>query len=480
MSEELGRIKPKRIPASKAIPGNADHARLIKQAKQNELSDTKPKPSKTDSWSDTVKTGIGGPSIVGLLVLAAFFGGFVVWAIMAPLTGAAIAPGIVAASGQNQTIQHLEGGVIEALLVKEGDSVAAGQALIRLDPTQAQSTRDRVKKALIAARLQAARLKAERDDATLSFDDELTRSVREVGMEESLQEQRNEFEKRKALTKSELGVLDQQMRASQDQIRGLQAQILATREQISVLEEEIAVKQALLDQQLTNRSEVLRLRRNRSELRGRVGELVASLGRARTSIVEARQRQVSLRAEAAEKAVTALNEVRRTIADAEQQILNAENILQRVVIRAPSDGVVVRINKNTPGSVVQRGEELLELLPTGGELIIEARLNPLDVDVVRVGQEANLRFSALNARTTPEVLGTVSYVSADRLTDPATNEVYYSARLKIADTLPAELTSDRIFPGMPVETYIKTGDRTFFEYLGKPLTDSFSRAFREE
>ncbi|MEM1040045.1 MAG: HlyD family type I secretion periplasmic adaptor subunit [Pseudomonadota bacterium] len=480
MSEELGRIKPKRIPASQAIPGNADHARLIEPVKEKERSNTNPEPDKKESWSDTVKTGIGGPSILGLLVLAAFFGSFVIWAIMAPLTGAAIAPGIVAASGQNQTIQHLEGGVIEALLVKEGDSVTAGQALIRLDPTQARSTRDRVKKALIAARLQAARLKAERDDSKLSFDDGLISSVKEAGMQESLQEQRNEFEKRKALTASELGVLDQQMRASQDQIRGLQAQILATREQITVLEEEIAVKQALLDQQLTNRSEVLRLRRNRSELRGRVGELVASLGRARTSIVEARQRQVSLRAEAAEKAVTALNEIRRTIADAEQQILNAENILKRVVIRAPSDGVVVRINKNTPGSVVQRGEELLELLPTGGELIIEARLNPLDVDVVRVGQEANLRFSALNARTTPEIMGTVSYVSADRLTDPATNEVYYSARLKIAQTLPPEISSDRIFPGMPVETYIKTGDRTFFEYLGKPLTDSFSRAFREE
>lgn len=270
------------------------------------------------------------------------------------------------------------------------------------------------------------------------------------------------------------------MLAAEDQIKGLQAQIRSTEEQIAVLGDEIDVKQALLDQQLTNRSEVLRLRRSRSELQGRVGELTASLGRARTSIVEARQRQVSLRAEGAEKAVTALNEVRRTIADTEEQIRNAENILSRVVIRAPSDGIVVRINKNTPGSVIQRGEQVMELLPTGGELIIEARLNPLDVDVVRVGQEANLRFSALNARTTPEVGATVSYVSADRLTDSATNEVYYSARLTIADTLPPELARDRIFPGMPVETYIKTGDRTFFQYLGKPLTDSFSRAFREE
>lgn len=479
MNDELGRIKPKRIPASEAIAGNANHARMIEEAKGGatvKASDAAP----SRAWHDAVKTGIAGPSVVGLFVLALFVGGFVVWAVMAPLTGAAIAPGVVAASGQNQTIQHLEGGVIEALLVKEGEAVSTGQALVRLDPTQAQSTRDRLNKALIAARLQAARLKAERDGSDLVIADELVAAARAANMMESVQEQRNEYEKRKAFVTSELGVLDQQVLAAEDQIKGLQAQITATRDQIAVLGDEIDVKQTLLEQQLTNRSEVLRLRRSRSELEGRVGELVASLGRARTSIVEARQRQVSLRAEGAEKAVTALNEVRRTIADSEEQIRNAENILSRVVIRAPSDGIVVRINKNTPGSVIQRGEQVMELLPTGGELIIEARLNPLDVDVVRVGQEANLRFSALNTRTTPEVAATVSYVSADRLTDPATNEVYYSARLKIADTLPAMLSRDRIFPGMPVETYIKTGDRTFFEYLGKPLTDSFSRAFREE
>ncbi|MEL6947943.1 MAG: HlyD family type I secretion periplasmic adaptor subunit, partial [Pseudomonadota bacterium] len=394
--------------------------------------------------------------------------------------GAAIAPGVIAVSGQNQNIQHLEGGVVDSLLVKEGDRVSQGQVLLRLDPTQAKSNRDRLKKALIAAQLQASRLKAERDGEPLSFDPKLVAAAAAEGMAGSLQEQRNEFDKRKARFRTETRILDQQVLAAEDQIRGLQAQVQATRDQIAVLSEEIDMKQRLLDQQLTNRSQVLRLRRQKSELEGRAGELTANLGRARTSIIEARQRQARLAAEGAEKAVTALNETRRMIADVTEQIRSAENVLRRVVIRSPSDGVVVRIHKNTTGSVVRPGEDLLELLPTGGELIVEARLNPLDVDVVRVGQTASLRFSALNTRTTPEVPAVVRYVSADRLTDPKTNEPYYSARLEIAQNLPDAISREQIFPGMPVETYIETGDRTFFEYLGKPLTDSFNRAFREE
>jgi HlyD family secretion protein len=150
------------------------------------------------------------------------------------------------------------------------------------------------------------------------------------------------------------------------------------------------------------------------------------------------------------------------------------------VVRAPADGVVINITKNTPGSVVRQGEDIIVLLPTGGELIVEARLSLQDIDVVSVGQSASLRFSTLNTRTTPEVPGIVTYISADRQVDPITNEPFYTARLKIAEVLPDSIKRSQILPGMPVETYIQTGDRTFLEYLTKPLMDSFNRAFRED
>ena len=246
-----------------------------------------------------------------------------------------------------------------------------------------------------------------------------------------------------------------------------------------MIDEELEVKRKLVEQKLTRRSELLALQRDKSQLEGRLGELEAGIGETRSSIVQAEERKLRLDAQAAETAAAALNDLRQQMTDVQERIISAENVLNRIVVRAPADGVVVKIHKNTPGSVVQQGEDLFVLLPVGGDLIVEARLNPVDVDAVGVGQQASLRFSSLDSRTTPEVAGEVIYVSADRLVDPANNEPYYTARLKMSDVLPDNFQADRIFPGMPVETFIETEDRTFLQYLVKPFTDSFSRAFRE-
>ncbi len=472
MNQPLGKIETAKIPASQAIPGNAEHAALI--------SGQGSAGHKIQHWSDKVRTGVWKPALFGLLVLLVFIGGFGVWAARAPLSGAAIAPGFVSASGQNLRIQHFEGGIIKEILVKEGDTVSEGQPLLTLDPTSAQSMVNRLNKEIIALSARIQRLQAERDDAPLEFTPQLLDLAVRTGLETDLEEQRSEFQKRLKRYETDALILDQQIAALGEQINGLEVQIKSAEDQIVTLDDEIAVKGRLLQRKLTNRSEYLRLKRNRAELEGRLGGYRSSIGEAKSSIVEAKQRQSRLKAERAETAVTSLNEVRRRLVDMEEQRTAAKNVLERIVVRAPSDGVIVDIAKNTPGSVVRQGEDLFVLLPSGGELIVEARLSPQDVDVVTVGQTATLRFSALNQRTTPEVPGKVTYVSADRLTDPNTNEPYYTARLEISDQLPEGVSSGQIFPGMPVETYISTGDRTFLEYLGKPLTDSFSRAFREE
>ncbi|MGI9355165.1 MAG: HlyD family type I secretion periplasmic adaptor subunit [Rhizobiaceae bacterium] len=473
MNQPLGKIATTKVPASQAIPGNPEHTAMMHAAQSGQT----PEPP---NWAENVRTGVWKQGLFGFVVLAAFIGGFGVWAARAPLSGAAIAPGFVAASGQNLKIQHFEGGIIEEILVREGDEVKKDQPLLTLDPTTAQSMVNRLDNEMLALIARVQRLQAERDDTDLEFNDALRQNAVTAGLETDLNEQMREFEKRRERYETDALILDQQIAALEEQITGLEVQIASANNQIATLDDEIAVKEKLLKRKLTNRSEYLRLKRNRSELEGRLGGYRSSIGEAKSSIVGAKQRKSRLQAERAETAVTSLNEVRRRMADMMEQRNSAVNVLERIVVRAPSDGVIVDVAKNTPGSVVRQGEDLFVLLPTGGELIVEARLSPQDVDVVTVGQTATLRFSALNQRTTPEVSGTVTYVSADRLTDPVTNEPYYTARLRIAEQLPEGMSAAQIFPGMPVETYINTGDRTFFEYLGKPVTDSFNRAFREE
>ena len=473
MTQELGKIAVKKIPASQAIAGNADHARQMAAA---------PNRGSTDDpihWAGKVRTGTFGPSLFGLLVIVISLAGFGVWAASAPLSGATVASGVVTASGQNFNVQHLEGGIVDEILVGEGDSVKKGQSLLTLDPTQAQAERDRLSKGLLVMRAKAQRLEAERDGRDLHFSEDLVSLASGAGLESELAEQKSEHQKRRQRYQADRKIIDQQIAALEQQIGGIEVQIASARNQISVLDEELEVKRKLVEQKLTRRSEMLQLRRTRSQLEGHLGELLAGIGETRSSISQAQERKLRLDAEAAETAAAGLNDLRQKMTDMQERIIAAENILSRINVRAPSDGVVVKVHKNTPGSVVRQGEDLFVILPAGGDLIVEARLNPVDVDSVGVGQEASLRFSSLNSRTTPEVMGQVTYVSADRLIDPTNNEPYYTARLKISETLPDNFQKESIFPGMPVETFIETGDRTFLQYLMKPLTDSFSRAFRE-
>ena len=473
MTQELGKIAVHKVPASQAIAGNAEHARLMAAVSK------KPLREKSNHWADPVRTSALAPALFGLFVIAASIAGFGYWAASAPLSGATVASGVVTASGRNFNVQHLEGGIIDRILVTEGETVVKGQSLLTLDPTRARAERDRLSKGLLVMRAKAQRLEAERDGQEVMFDPDLISAAREAGLDNELAEQRDERQKRKQRYEADSKIIDQQVAALEQQISGIEVQIQSTRNQISVIDEELEVKRKLVEQKLTRRSELLALQRDKSQLEGRLGELEAGIGETRSSIVQAEERKLRLDAQAAETAAAALNDLRQQMTDVQERIISAENVLNRIVVRAPADGVVVKIHKNTPGSVVQQGEDLFVLLPVGGDLIVEARLNPVDVDAVGVGQQASLRFSSLDSRTTPEVAGEVIYVSADRLVDPANNEPYYTARLKISDVLPDNFQADRIFPGMPVETFIETEDRTFLQYLVKPFTDSFSRAFRE-
>jgi HlyD family type I secretion membrane fusion protein len=431
-------------------------------------------------WARKVPTSTWRSAILGYGSMAVFVAFFGYWAATAPLAGAAIAPGVVAASGQNLKIQHLEGGAVTAVLVKEGDRVKLGDTLLTLDPTVLQSQLDRLIKLDATLRAKYARLAAERDgQETLVFSSDLMELAEKAGVASVIDEQQGEFAARLNRHRNELSILGERMSQLQESVVGLDARKKASDEQLRIVKSETQRKLKLLDQGLTARDQYTQLLRSQADLLGQVASAESQISSAKNQINEAREQIERAKSQRIEDALKELSDASNKISDGQEQIKAAKSMLARTIIKAPADGIIVSLKVNSPGIVLRPGDSVLELLPTTSDFVIEARIDPRSIDTVRVGQDARLRFVALNARKTPEVSANVTYISADRIVDPGTNQPYYLARLHITDNLPEEISRDQIYPGMPVETYISTGDRTFAEYLVKPLIDSFSRSFRE-
>jgi len=431
-------------------------------------------------WQDQVPTRTWRISAAGHLILVLAVVAFGGWAATAPLGGAAIAPGVVAAAGLNVMIQHLEGGIVKELETHEGDRVRRGQALMVLDATAAQAQLNRQTNQLMALQMQAAALAAERDGQ----DDFVVPLPHAAGLNEAnlaglAEDYRREFTVRLARYRAERSILERRVEVLKDAVVGLEAQKKASAQQLEIVGQEIERKKELLEQGLTNRSEYTALLRTEADLIGQIGASQSQIAASATQQVEAREQIERLTTSRVAQAVSDLNTARATIRDIEEQIRAAQAVVERTVVRAPVDGIIVRSFYNAPGSVVRAGGPIFELLPTTDRLIVETKVSPKDIDAIKVGQEARLHFSALNARITPQVPGTVSYISADRQLDPNGGPPYYVVRLEITDQLPAEIRPEQIYPGMPVEAFISTGDRTFLEYLARPVLDSLSRAFRE-
>nr|WP_244661827.1 HlyD family type I secretion periplasmic adaptor subunit [Mesorhizobium huakuii] len=432
------------------------------------------------AWEGNPRTDIRRVAFAGYAATALFVGCLGYWAVSAPLSGAVMTQGTISATGGNILIQHPEGGIIEELLVHDGDRVQQAQDLIVLDPTAAQAELNRLTRQSIALRASAARLEAERDglDRLAPITKPAPASL-QPDFEALIREQQKEFDARLARFRSEQSILAQRVAMHRQSVVALQSQKEAIQQQADIVKKELGIKTSLLDKGLTNRSEYSQLLRSEADLVGQAGALEANLAVANTQIVEAQEQIERLTTQRVEEALTKLDEVRSNLADIEEQIRAAEAVLRRTTIKAPAAGIVVSSTYNAKGSVIARGEKIMEILPTAPDLIVDARLRPKDVDQVRVGQPAKLRLSALNMRLTPEVSATVAQISADRLVDEATHEPYFRVKLRIAADLPPGVKPEQLYPGTPVEAFISTGDRTFFEYLARPMLDSFARAFTE-
>ncbi|MGE0022233.1 MAG: HlyD family type I secretion periplasmic adaptor subunit [Hyphomicrobium sp.] len=446
-------------------------------------------PPASKQWYKDVPRNSRGLVVAGVAVLLVWGIGFGAWAAMAPLDGAIVAAGRFVATGQNKMVQHLEGGILRETLVSEGEQVEAQQPLVRLDTTATRAKLRRLE--LRECRLSAiqARLAAEiSSHASLEVPAELAARIDDPEVKAIIDGQSVELAAKRSRLEAEELVLRKEIAALQESINGFKAQEVSLRSRLTTFDDELRDKNLLMDRQLARRSEVYALQRAQAGLAGDLGELVGRIADARERIARAEQQIVQVRSTAVQQSVEDLRKAEADYDDVEEQIRAARDVVERSEVRAPVRGIVVKLNYNTAGGVIGAGDVILELLPTNDGLVIEARVKPGDIQHIQRGQQALVRLSALNQRVTPMVEGEVEYVSADSVQEreahPAATGVdrasSFIVRVKLVESDARHKAGDfRPTPGMPADIYIKTSQRTFFEYMLRPLRDSFSRAFRE-
>lgn len=421
-----------------------------------------------------------GPAITfGILTVLAFIGGMAAWSSFAPLESAAIAPGFVSVETHRKTIEHLEGGIIKTILVHEGDTVDVGQTLVVLDPTQASANLGVLKGRRLALIARAARLIAEKQDQPhIDFPEEL-RSGSRAEVAEIVEGEIEIFETRKLTLESQISVLNQQNAQIAELITGLKKSARAQDQQLAVMTEEIELYQKLLEKGLTQKPRVLELQARAAEVMGRRSEHQAEIARSKERMTETELRIADLRSERKNKAAEDLREVQTELQDLESQILAANDVLKRTVITSPLEGTVVALRIFTTGGVIRPGDPIMDIVPKNDRLLVDARLNPKDIDVVHPGLLAKVQLTAFHKRHVRPLEGQVISVSADRLIEDRSGEAYYLVRIELTESLADQIYGASLHPGMTAEVMIVTGTRTAVEYLLEPITRSFNAAFRE-
>ena len=424
---------------------------------------------------------IGKVVFAGGLVIGVFFGGLGLWAGLAPLDSAAIAPGAVTVDTNRKTIKHLEGGIVGNILVRDGDVVKAGQALIRLDETRPRATLELLYGRRIATVALRARLLAERDGKTIiEFPDWLLAKRENPNVSEAMDGQVNIFQARQQAVLGRIRIQEQRIGQLSEEISGLRGQITAENTQLRLIASEARDVKTLVDKGLARRSRLLALQRQQAEIEGSRSRNIASIARAEQSIGETNSRISDLKTEMLNDVVLQLREAESEIFDLAERIPAAEDVLKRTEITAPLPGTIVDLQVHTPGGVIGPGERLMDIVPSGERLVVEARIDPNDIDVVHPGLAALVNLTAFSSRNTLPIDGEVTSVSADRLLDERTGQPYYLARVRLTGDLAKSLDGAALYPGMSAEVMIKTGAGTLVDYIFKPLSSSLNRAFRQQ
>jgi HlyD family secretion protein len=418
--------------------------------------------------------------IIGLAVVVILAGGLGGWASTAQISGALIAPGSVVVESNVKKVQHPTGGVVGEVRARDGDLVKAGDIVVRLDDTVTKASLAIVVKTLDGLWARAARLEAEqRGLDRIVFPPMLLDRAADPDVKNVIASETKLFEVRVTGRIGQKAQLRERVTQLNEEIGGLSAQERAKDQEIALVEKELLGVRELYEKHLVQMSRLTTLERDAARLNGERAQYIASRAQAKGKITETELQIIQVDKDMVSEVSKDLRETNDKIGEFVERKVTAEDQLRRVDIRAPQDGMVLQSTVHTVGGVITAGDAIMMIVPQADDLSVEAKVNPQDIDKLQIGQKTLLRLSAFNQRTTPELNGVVTRVSPDVTTDQRTGQSYYTIRVSMPPAEVARLGDVRLIPGMPVEAFVQTGDRTMLSYLIKPLSDQLMRAFRE-
>ncbi len=420
---------------------------------------------------------------IGWVILLITFVVFGLWAALAPLDGAALAPGVVVVQSHRKTVQHLEGGIVKRLLVREGDTVSRGDVLLELDDTQSAAEMGIVQGQLVSARALEARLVAERDGEPEVTYDLAWKGSSDAHIRDTVRGQNQIFLARKNAHDGERAVLEQRIGQLHSQQAGLTQLKKSKQTLVASYREEIADLAELLKDGFADKRRLREFERSYAQGLGDIADLSARIAAINIKVGETQLQALQIDKEFQHEVASALEEVQGTIFELREKMQVLNDRVRRAQVIAPVDGMVVGLSVHTEGGVIASGSPILDIVPFGESLMVEAQVQPLDIDRVKLGMRAEVRFSAFARSTTPVFEGEVLTLSADRLLDDVTGQPYFLARITLTSESQQsfdELEGLYLIPGMPAEVLIKTGDRTLLNYLAQPFSNMFARSFIED
>jgi HlyD family secretion protein len=435
----------------------------------------------SDSGKGGARTSIRLHLIIGLAVVVVLAGGLGGWASTAEISGALIAPGSIVVESNIKKVQHPTGGVVGEVRVHDGDLVKAGDILVRLDDTVTKASLAIVTKSLNGLWARAARLEAEQQGLDkVVFPPMLLEETDDPDAKDVMASEAKLFEVRTTGRIGQKEQLRERVTQLKEEIAGLEAQEKAKDQEIGLVEKELVGVRSLYDQHLVQLTRLTTLERDSARLAGERAQYVSAMAQTKGKITETELQIIQVDKDMVSEVSKDLRETNDKIGEFVERKVTAEDQLRRTDIRATQDGMVLQLTAHTVGGVITAGDAIMMIVPQADDLQVEAKVNPQDIDKLQIGQKTLLRLSAFNQRTTPELNGVVTRVSPDVTTDQRTGQAYYTIRVSMPPQEVARLGEVKLIPGMPVEAFVQTGDRTMMSYLIKPLSDQLMRAFREK
>ena len=428
----------------------------------------------------TINTDDSGLKLVGFIVLVITFGFFGGWAFFAPLDSAVYGVGGVQVRGFSKTVQHLEGGIIQAIHVRDGDAVTRGQVLLKLEDTQIKAQQEIIRGQYLSFKAMESRLLAEQNaQQEIIFPEEL-RNSEDAGIQELIINQSNIFLKRKKSIDGKISILNQKITQFRSKLGGYSDQLISKKKLAVLYADEINELESLVDEGFADRPRLRELQRRQAEVEANIAAIISERAAVEIQIGEAEIQILQLKTEMEEEVAVELNKVQTQLLDLSEKRVALKDMFDRTWIRAPIDGYVLGLSVHTDGGVVRAGEEILHIVPEKDDLIISARVSPVDIDRIKKGQHAEVRFSSFKIGVTPKLLAEVEHVSADSLADEKDGMPYFEVRLGLTPESRESIRELKLLPGMPADVLIASGERTFWQYLIQPITDAYAKALIEE